>query len=66
MQTPKRSGNDTATEPELLSDEELAHLHELDVYDMPPLGEFDDWMDIVTLPPLPLPDPPLARRDERS
>jgi hypothetical protein len=62
MQTPKKSGDDTAAiEPELLSDEELAHLHELDVYDLPPLGEFDDWMDIATLPPLP--DPPDQRRD---
>lgn len=65
MHTP-RSGEDAAQgtpadlEPVLLSDDELAHLHELDVYDLPPLGEFDDWFDIAALPPLPEPPPPQA------
>jgi hypothetical protein len=63
MQTP-RTGDDanTNTEPELLSDEELEHLHELDAYDLPPLGEYDDWIDISALPPLP--DPPERLKDE--
>jgi hypothetical protein len=60
MRTPK-SGDEAITEPELLSDDELAHLHELDVYDLPPLGEYDDWMDIATLPPLPDPPDPRER-----
>jgi hypothetical protein len=58
------SGDDTAEiEPELLTDEELAHLHELDMYDMPPLGEYDDWLDIATMPPLPAPPAP-DRQDD--
>jgi hypothetical protein len=63
MHTP-RTGDEanTNTEPELLSDEELAHLHELDAYDLPPLGEYDDWIDISALPPLP--DPPADRLDD--
>ena len=48
--------HDADTEPELLSDTELEHLHEFELYDLPPLGEFDDWLDIAALPPLP--DPP--------
>jgi hypothetical protein len=61
MQTP-RTGDEAQAETELISDEELAHLHELDMYDLPPLGEWDDWRDIAALPPLP--EPPAGREDE--